>query len=664
LAAAPVATVTDQAVPRPAATRLGLIFTGLMLVVLLAALDSTIVATALPTIVGDLGGLERLSWVTSAYLLAQTAVTPLYGKLGDQLGRKRVLQSAVVLFLIGSGLCGQAGSMTELIAFRAVQGLGAGGLIVLVQASVGDVVAPRERGRYQGLFGAVFGVASIAGPLLGGLIVEHISWRWIFYVNLPIGLVALVVISLTLPSSGPHSRPAIDYLGTGLLASALSAIVLVASLGGTTWPWASVQTIVVGAAAILMLCLFVVVERRAVDPVLPIAVLRNDVFRIGGILSMIVGFALFGSVTFLPLFFQTVFGSTPTGSGLRLIPMIGGLVLTSIVSGRLISRTGRYKLFPIAGTAVMTAGLLLLSTLDVNTSTLAADLYLLVLGLGLGMVMQVLVLAVQNAVDYAQLGAATSGVTLARGIGGAVGAAVFGTIFSTQLRASLHGVLTGALGVLVAGGGRLTGAQVESLPATARLAYKHAYVNALHPVFITAAGVAAFGFVLSLRLRERPLRATASTSDGLGDALAAPKSNSSLAELDRSLSLVASREARHAFYEKVAARAGVDLSTGAVWGLARFDYYGVSGTREMAREQGVDPERIAEVEQELVDHGMLEAQDGALTLTPRGRAAADQVLSARREQLEVAINDKSAERQPEVQQLLKRLCVELSGQRP
>ena len=343
-----------------------MIFSGLMLVLLLAALDSTIVATALPTIVGDLGGLERLSWVTSAYLLAQTAVTPLYGKLGDQLGRKRVLQSAVVLFLVGSALCGLARIDDELIAFRAVQGLGAGGLIVLVQATVGDIVSPRERGRYQGLFGAVFGLASVAGPLLGGVIVEHLSWRWIFYVNLPIGLVALAVIAATLPSVSVRSRPVIDYLGAGLLAGALSAIVLVASLGGTTWVWGSAPTVLVAAAGVVLIFAFLAVERRAPEPVLPIAVLRDEVFRIGALLSLIVGFALFGSVTFLPLFFQTVFASSPTAAGLRLIPLMGGLVTTSIVSGRVISRTGRYRLFPIAGTAVMTIGLLLLSRLDLQ----------------------------------------------------------------------------------------------------------------------------------------------------------------------------------------------------------------------------------------------------------------------------------------------------------
>jgi EmrB/QacA subfamily drug resistance transporter len=635
-----------------------------MLVMLLAALDSTIVATALPTIVGDLGGLERLSWVTSAYLLAQTAVTPLYGKLGDQLGRKRVLQSAVVLFLVGSGLCGVAGSMTELIAFRAVQGLGAGGLMVLVQATVGDVVSPRERGRYQGLFGAVFGVASVGGPLLGGVIVAHVSWRWIFYVNLPIGLIALGVLAATLPAVSVRSRPAIDYAGAGVLASALSAIVLVASLGGTTWAWGSAQTVLVGASGVLLLGVFLAVERRAREPVLPISVLRDEVFRIAGLLSLIVGFALFGSVTFLPLFFQTVFRSSPTGSGLRLIPLMGGLLVTSIISGRLISRTGRYKVFPVVGTAVMTVGLLLLSRLDVTTSAAAADAYLLVLGLGLGMVMQVLVLAVQNAVEYAVLGAATSGVTLTRGIGGSLGAAVFGTIFSSRLRAGVHGALSGPLAAQVAKGGRLTGAQMARLPSTARLAYENAYVHALRPVFLVAAGISAIGFGLSLWLRERPLRATASTSQGLEDALAAPKSSSSVAELDRALSVLVSRERRRAFNQRVAVRAGVDVSPGAIWALTRFGSYGIEGTREMAREQAIDDQRVAAVQQELRDRGLVEERDGAPRLTPAGVAIVDQVLSARRDELCVALADQTAQRLPEVQRLLEQLSFELAGQRP
>jgi len=449
-----------------------------------------------------------------------------------------------------------------------------------------------------------------------------------------------------------------------VLASALSAIVLVASLGGTSWPWGSLQTVLVGAAGILLLVVFVAVERRAREPVLPIAVLRDDVFRVAGSLSLIVGFALFGSVTFLPLFFQTVFHSTPTGAGLRLIPLLGGLVLTSVISGQAISRTGRYKIFPVAGTAVMTVGLLLLSRLGVTTSAAAADAYLLVLGLGLGMVMQVLVLAVQNAVEFSALGAATSGVTLARGVGGSIGAAVFGTIFSTHLKSELHNVLTGTLAKQVAGGARLTGAQVASLPATARLAYEQAYVNALRPVFLVAAGVGALGFLLSLRLREQPLRATASTSQGVDHALAAPKSPSSLAELDRALGMLVSRESRRGFNERVAARAGAGLSLGATWALARFGSYGIPGTRAMARDQAIEEQRIAAVERELRERGLVAERDGGATLTAAGLAVADRVVSACRDELRALVADHPAERPSEVQQLLEQLCVELCGERP
>ena len=445
-----------------------LVFAGLMLALLLAALDQTIVATALPTIVSDLGGLNRLAWVTSAFLLAQTVVTPVYGKLGDLYGRKRMLQGAILVFLAGSALCGQAHSMTELIAFRAVQGLGAGGLVVLIQAVIGDVVPPRERGRYQGLFGAVFGVASVGGPLLGGLIVQAVSWRWIFYVNLPIGFVALAVIGASLPATTPTTRPAIDYIGASLLAAALSAIVLVTSLGGTTWAWGSSEVILIGALGIALLVAFVAVERRVAEPIVPIALLRDKVFAIAGPLSLVVGFALFGAVTFLPLFFQTVDGASPTASGLRLLPMIIGLLTMSIVSGQLITRTGRYRVFPILGTALVAIGLGLLSRLDVGTSTITWSLYLLILGLGLGSVMQVLVLVVQNAVAYAILGAATSAVTLARGIGGSLGTAAFGAVFNSELRSHLQRALPGTLGRHIAAGGRLTGAQVLRLPAVAR----------------------------------------------------------------------------------------------------------------------------------------------------------------------------------------------------
>jgi EmrB/QacA subfamily drug resistance transporter len=644
------------------ASRLRVIFAGLMLVMLLAALDQTIVATALPTIVGDLGGLSHLSWVTSAFLLGQTAVTPIYGKLGDLYGRKRVLQSAVGLFLVGSALCGLAGGMTELIAFRAVQGLGAGGLIVLVQAVVGDVVPPRERGKYQGLFGAVFGVASIAGPLLGGVIVQAVSWRWIFYVNLPLGIIALVVLGTALPSTRARAHPAIDYLGASLLAAALGAIVLVASLGGTSWPWGSAQTILVALAGILLLAAFLAVERRAPEPVLPPALLRNRVFSVGSTLSLIVGFAMFGSITFLPLYFQTVDAATPTSAGLRLIPMMGGLLFTSILSGQLIARTGRYRVFPIVGTSVMVVGLGLLSRLDVGTSTATSALYLLVLGIGLGLVMQVLVLAVQNAVDYEMLGAATSGVTLFRGIGGSLGAAVFGTIFSSRLASGLHGALSGAMAHQVHGGGRLTGSQVARLPPAARAAYEHAYVHALRPVFVAAAGVALVGAVLAWLLPDRPLRETAATSRGLEDSLAAPRSPDSLAEIERALSCAVTPEQRERFRRRLAERAGIELSPGATWALVRIGEYGAARARSMAERDGVPPDRIAAVLAELRKRGLI-GGDGA-GLTADGRSLAQRALTARRTLLDEALADEQAQRDPAVDKLLRRLARELAGEPP
>ena len=427
--------------------KLALVFAGLMLVMLMAALDSTIVATALPTIAGDLGGLNHISWVTTAYLLAQTVVTPLYGKLGDQYGRRIVLQVGLVIFLIGSALCGLSQNFLELIAFRAFQGLGGGGLMVSAQTAIGDVVPPRQRGRYQGLFGAVFGVATVIGPLIGGTLTTNLSWRWIFYINLPIGALALVVLALTFPSVATRIRHQVDYLGASLLALALAALVLMVSLGGTTYPWASTQEVGLGVLTLVALGAFVVAERRASEPVLPLSLFKNQVFVTAGIVALLLGFAMFGAITFLPLYFQVVKGASPTGSGLDLLPLMAGLLITSIVGGQIVSRTGKYRVFPIVGTAVMTVGLFLLSRLSPETSTLEAAGAMFVTGLGIGLVMQVLVVAVQNAVGYEQLGVATSGNTLFRNIGSSVGTAVVGTIFATELASRLRAGLPARLGI-------------------------------------------------------------------------------------------------------------------------------------------------------------------------------------------------------------------------
>ncbi|MEU2612918.1 MDR family MFS transporter [Micromonospora sp. NPDC007271] len=521
------------------ARQLRLLMFGLMTGMLLAALDQTIVGTALPTIVGQLGGINHYSWVVTAYLLASTASTPLYGKMADLRGRRPVFLFSIGTFLVGSLLAGLSQNMTQLILTRGVQGLGAGGLMTLAFTIISDVVSPRERGRYQGLFGAVFGLSSVAGPLVGGYFAQT-NWRWIFYINVPLGILAIVVCYHVMRLVPFEKRQhAIDWLGALLLVAGVSCLLLALSWGGTQYAWGSGVIIGLFVAGAVLGVLFVLQEARVSEPILPLRLFRSGTFALANSAGFVLGLVMFGSIIFIPLYLQIVKGASPTRSGLLMLPMMAGIIITSVLTGRAMSRIGRYKWFPVAGSAVLVAGMLLFRQLQVATSVWVAFGYMVVIGVGLGLCMQSLILAVQNAVDPRDLGAGTSSATFFRSLGGSFGVAILGAVLSTQLTGQLASRLPAAIAqlppaeqaaVAARGGTKISinePATILALPAPVRAAIQAAFVESLHLVFLTTGLIAILAVLVTLAMPNHQLRGTGPQgatggADPLGGKAAAP----------------------------------------------------------------------------------------------------------------------------------------------
>ncbi|MEU6847016.1 MDR family MFS transporter [Streptomyces sp. NPDC046716] len=504
--------------PQPRSVRVVLM--ALMIAMLLAMLDNMIVGTAMPTIVGDLGGIEHLSWVVTAYTLATAASTPIWGKVGDMYGRKGAFLTSIVIFLIGSALSGMAQGMTELIAFRAVQGLGAGGLMVGVMAIIGDLIPPRERGKYQGMMAGVMALAMIGGPLVGGTITDHLGWRWTFYINLPIGAVALVMITAVLHLPKKRSGGSIDYLGAALLTVGITSIVLVTTWGGSEYAWGSaviMELIGLGVAALVG---FVFSQTRAAEPILPLHIFRSLNFTLMSVIGFITGFVMFGAVLFLPLYQQSVQGASATNSGLLLLPMLLSMMVVSLVAGRVTTNTGKYKVFPVVGSVLMIGGLFLLAQMDTDTSRFMSGVYMAVLGAGMGCLMQITMLVAQNSVEMKDMGVASSSTTLFRTLGSSFGVAIMGALFNSKVQ-DVMAERAGSLGGKVTEqSAQLDAASLAKLPAPVREAYEFAVSSGTHVAFLLGSVVAVVALIAAVFVKEVALRGAGPADKEQGAAVA------------------------------------------------------------------------------------------------------------------------------------------------